>query len=55
MLYEVNPSDGSLKRQIEIQARKNPPFAISCEQDGVFTSFSMDDERVILQTAELPH
>jgi hypothetical protein len=52
VLYELDPSDGSLRRQIELET--GPFYSIACEQDGVFTAFSIDGEKVNLQTADLP-
>lgn len=52
VLYQVNPSDGTLLRQLDPGA--GPLFNIACEQDGVFTAFSMENDKVIRMTAEVP-
>jgi len=52
VLYEVDPSDGSLRRKIE--ADGGFLYSLACEQDGVFTAFSVDGEKVTIQTADLP-
>jgi hypothetical protein len=52
LLYEVDSGDGSLRRRIDLAT--GPFYSIACEQDGVFTAFSLDGEKVNLQTAELP-
>jgi hypothetical protein len=52
VLYEVDPADGSLRRRIDPGA--GSLFNIACEQDGVFTAFSMEDDRVIRRTADAP-
>jgi hypothetical protein len=51
-LYVVNSSDGSLETRID--PGTGPLFNIACEQDGVFTAFSMDSDRVIRETADIP-
>lgn len=51
VLYEVEPSDGSLKRRIV--AETGPIYSIACEQDGVLTAFSFDGEKIRLQTADI--
>jgi hypothetical protein len=51
-LYEVDSSDGSLRRRIELDGGLF--YSIACEQDGVFTAFSVDGEKVTLATADLP-
>jgi hypothetical protein len=43
VLYEVNPSDGSLKT--ELDTGTGPLFNIACEQDGVITAFSVSETR----------
>ena len=53
VLFEVDPADGHLRRQIEVSA--GPFYSISCEQDGVFSAFSIDGQKVNLLTANLPH
>jgi hypothetical protein len=50
-LYEVLPGDGSLRARID--PGDGPIHNISCEQDGVFTAFSMDKDKVVRTTAEL--
>jgi hypothetical protein len=51
LLYEVDPFDGSPRRKIE--ADGGLFHSIACEQDGVFTAFSVDGEKVTLETADL--
>jgi hypothetical protein len=51
--YEVNPEDGSLRRQLEIAS--GPGFGIACEQDGVLTGFSVSpDSKYLRMTADIP-
>jgi hypothetical protein len=50
VLYEVDPNDGSLKRQIDLVTGRH--FDIACEQDGVLIGFSMD-EKFLRITAEI--
>ena len=52
VLYEVDSGDGSLRRRIDLAT--GPFYSIACEEDGVFTAFSVDGEKVNLQTADLP-
>lgn len=52
VLYEADPSDGSLRRRIAPGA--GSLFNLACEQDGVFAAFSMQDDKVIRRTADLP-
>jgi hypothetical protein len=52
VLYEVDSSDGSLKHRIV--AETGPFYSIACEQDGVLTAFSIDGDKVKLETADLP-
>jgi hypothetical protein len=52
LLYEVDPANGSLKRQID--PGTGPLFNIACEQDGVMTAFSMDNDKVMRAIAEIP-
>jgi hypothetical protein len=52
VLYEVDSSDGSLRRRIEVEG--GLLSSLACEQDGVFTAFSVDGEKVTLATADLP-
>jgi len=51
VLYEVDSSDGSLRRKIEVD--RGLFHSIACEQDGVFTAFSVDGDKVTLETADL--
>lgn len=51
-IYDVDPNDGSLRTQIDPGTVSFPDIA--CEQDGVFTAFSMGDGKIIRKTAELP-
>lgn len=51
VLYEVNPSDGSLRRQIEIGTGQM--YSTTCEQDGVLSAFSMDGDKITRATADL--
>ena len=51
-LYEVDPLDGRLKTQIDVGS--GPLFSISCEQDGLITAFSMEGDKIIRKTADLP-
>ncbi|HUY81012.1 MAG TPA: hypothetical protein VMU92_04750 [Acidobacteriaceae bacterium] len=53
VLYEVNPLDGSLER--EIDAATGPFYSIACEGDGVMTAFRMDGKKMERETADLPH
>ena len=48
LLYEVDPADGSLR------GGGLSLFNIACEQDGLFTAFSMEDDKVIRRTADMP-
>jgi hypothetical protein len=52
VLYEVNPSDGSLKT--ELDTGTGPLFNIACEQDGVITAFSMNGDKIARMTADIP-
>ena len=52
VLYEVNPSDGSLRRRVEMAT--GPFYSVACEQGGVIKAFSVEDGKVRLETAELP-
>jgi hypothetical protein len=52
VLYEVNPSDGTLKNQIDLEGTRH--FDIACEQDGALIGFSMEGEKVLRLTADLP-
>ncbi|HEU5351600.1 MAG TPA: hypothetical protein VFU55_08385 [Terracidiphilus sp.] len=52
VLYEVNPLDGSLMR--EIDAGAGPFYSIACEGDGVVTAFRMDGKKMERETADLP-
>jgi hypothetical protein len=52
VLYEVDPADGSLRRRIDPGAGSF--FDIACEQDAVFTAFSMKEDKVVRRTAEAP-
>ncbi|HUX46030.1 MAG TPA: hypothetical protein VMV57_14880 [Terracidiphilus sp.] len=52
VLFEVNPSDGSLRAQFD--PGKVSISDIACEHDDVVTAFSMKDGKVILKTADLP-
>jgi hypothetical protein len=52
LLYVVNSSDGSLDSRID--PGTGPLFNIACEQDGVFTAFSIDNDKVIPETADIP-
>ncbi len=51
VLYEVDPFDGSLKRQIEMA--DGTLYSSSCEKDGTITAFTFDQDKVRLLTAEL--
>lgn len=51
-LFELNPTDGSLIRQIS--STSTLLSAIACEHDGVFRAFSVDQAKVSLRTADLP-
>lgn len=53
LLYEVDSADGTLRREIDVKG--GVFYSIACEQDGVFTAFSVDGEKVNLETADLPH
>ena len=52
VLYEVNPLDGSLEREIDVVA--GPSFNVACEDDGVVTAFRMDGDKMERETADLP-
>ena len=52
VLYEVNPSDGTLKSRIDLEGTRH--FDIACEQDGALIGFSMEGEKVLRLTADLP-
>ena len=52
VLYEVNPSDGSLRRRVEMAT--GTFYSVACEQDGVLKAFSVEDGKIRLETAELP-
>ena len=53
LLYEVDPNDGSLLRELDDSS--GPSFGIACEQDGLLTGFSVSPEsRYIPYTANLP-
>ena len=41
-----------LKTQIDVGS--GPLFSISCEQDGLITAFSMEGDKIIRKTADLP-
>jgi hypothetical protein len=51
VLYEVDPVDGSLLRQIEIP--DGMFFSSSCEKDGTVTAFTIDQGNVNLLSADL--
>jgi hypothetical protein len=51
-LYEVNPSDGSLKTELETSSV--PAFGIACESGGTLTGFSMtSDSKYLRATSEI--
>jgi hypothetical protein len=49
-LYEVDAGDGSLKRRFTLE--DGPFHSIACEQDGTLTAFSVDGDKVQLETAD---
>jgi hypothetical protein len=51
VLYEVDPVDGSLRRQIAMEMWNL--FSASCEKDGTITAFTTDQGAVNLLTADL--
>jgi hypothetical protein len=51
VLYEVDPSDGHLRRELSVSS--GPLFSIACEQGGTFTAFGIDGDKVNLFTADL--
>ena len=51
VLYEVDPADGHLRRQIEMAVGMF--YSASCEKDGTITAFSVDQEKVKLLSADL--
>jgi hypothetical protein len=52
VLYEVSPRDGSLMRRMD--PGTGPLFNIACEQDGVITAFSMNQDKVVKMAADAP-
>ena len=52
VLYEVNPSDGTLKSRIDLEGTRH--FDVACEHDGALIGFSMEGEKVLRLTADLP-
>jgi hypothetical protein len=52
-VYDVDPNDGSLRSRLDIGSGQL--FGIACEQDGVFTAFTLNGDKPIRQTAEIPH
>jgi hypothetical protein len=51
VLYEVDPADGNLKRRIEMADRML--YSSSCEKDGTITTFTIDQGKVNLLSADL--
>jgi len=51
-LYEFDPNDGTLRSKLEIGTGQL--FGIACEQDGVFTAFTLNGDKPIRQTADIP-
>ena len=51
VLYEIDPVDGSLKRQIEMELWSF--YSASCEKDGTVTAFTIDQDKVQLLSADL--
>lgn len=52
VVYEVDPNDGSLMRQVV--ARSGPGFGVACENDGQLIGLSTDsDSRYVLMVADL--
>ena len=52
ILYEVNPSDGSLKSQIDLVTDRR--FEIACEQDSSLIGFAMESDKLLRISADLP-
>ena len=53
VLYEVSPSDGSLRA--EIDPGSTAFFGLACEQNGVVTAFSTSGGQILPMTASLPN
>lgn len=53
VLYEVDPADGHLRRQIDMAS--GPFYSIACERDGILTAFSITQDKINLLTADLGH
>ena len=51
VLYEIDPVDGSLRRQIEMA--NGMFFSTACEKDGTVTAFTTDQGKVNLLSADL--
>jgi hypothetical protein len=52
VLYEVNPSDGTLNSRIDLEGTRH--FDVACEHDGALIGFSMEGQKVLRLTADLP-
>ncbi len=50
-LFEVNSSDGTLRRRFEIESGSF--LNIACEQDGVLTAFALNGDTALLKTADI--
>jgi hypothetical protein len=51
-VFDVDANDGSLRSKLEIGPGQL--FGIACEQDGVFTAFTLNGDKPIRQTADIP-
>jgi hypothetical protein len=51
-VYDVDANDGSLRSRLDVGSGQL--FGIACEQDGVFTAFTLGGEKTIRQTADIP-
>ena len=52
IFYEVNPSDGSLKSQIDLVTDRR--FEIACKQDSSLIGFAMESDKLLRISADQP-